>query len=198
MPARPSDRPRSLKSNSDIRKNQTSKRRARRQMLPRKHALASPALAPAIDRRHPDCLNRFPTMQLAHSRSDVFGNEVGVFSESAACARQRSDSTAFARMRGSAVRGPSTVAPGSPRTDSRRLRPEPLKRRNPAALGRMCLATRAGGRLNSCSRRAGRESRSARPARSSMSAESCPPSRLQGYPASHMKKYNAVFSGWRT
>ena len=67
-------------------------------------------------------------------------------------------------MRGcSAIREPSAIASRSRRTDSRRLRPEPLKRRNPAArgrtgpsrsewrdaLGRMCLATLAGGRLNS-------------------------------------------------
>ena len=98
----------------------------------------------------------------------------------------------------------------------------------------MCLATLAGGRLNSCGRRrgapsgfpeggdplgpsgarmeggegpmrsrdglAGRAGSRGRPAGpfERMSAESCPPSRLQGYPASHMKKYNAVFSGWRT
>ena len=61
-------------------------RKSGRRMFSKRHPMASPALAPAIDRRHPDCLNRFPTMQLAHSRSDVFGNEVGVFSESAACA----------------------------------------------------------------------------------------------------------------
>ena len=54
-------------------------RKSGQRMFSKQHPMASPALAPAIDRRHPDCLNRFPTMQLAHSRSDVFGNEVGVF-----------------------------------------------------------------------------------------------------------------------
>ena len=33
-------------------------------MFSRQHLMASAALVPAFDQRHPDCLNRFPTMRL--------------------------------------------------------------------------------------------------------------------------------------
>ena len=33
-------------------------------MFSKQHLMASTALAPAFDQRHPDCLTQFPTMQL--------------------------------------------------------------------------------------------------------------------------------------